>query len=88
MDSILLVLFLIALFIIGFLLYTLFNRPPVVKDSQVMNELPTPAIIPVQHWGYGWRPWWRRHGGLPGLKPVPPAILPKPPKPIIIPGAP
>jgi len=82
MDVALLVLYTIALLIIGALLYSLFQQP---KKTVVYNEIPPPALVPTHWWGYGWRPWWRRYNGLPGVgKPLPPPKMPKPPKPIVV----
>lgn len=80
-----LILFIIATAFVVFLLYIVFYRPEKVV---VYNELPVPAIIPTHHWGYGWRPWWRRFNGVPGFKPLEKPKLPIPPKPIVIPKAP
>jgi hypothetical protein len=67
MESFVFILSLIAIAVIGFLLYTVLNRPEkVVVNRQVV----APAVIPVQHWGFGYRPYWRRHWwrrGLPGF---------------------
>ena len=49
-----------------------------------MNELPQPQKFETHWWGYGWRPWWRRYGGVPGLEPDN-SKIPKPLKPLIIP---
>jgi hypothetical protein len=87
-DAPLIVLYIVAITVIGFLLYTLFNRP---QKIQIYNELPPGQSFETHWWGYGWRPWWRRYGGVPGLgpgKPLPEPKMPKPGKPIIIPNAP
>lgn len=52
-----------------------------------MDEIPRKEIE-THWWGYGWRPWWRRYGGVPGFgseKPLPEPKMPVAPKPIIIP---
>ena len=66
MDSFVFVLTLVAFIIVGVLLYSVLNKP---KQIVVKKDIVAPAIIPVQTWGYGWRPYWRRHWrrGLPGL---------------------
>jgi hypothetical protein len=83
-STILAGLVLVSTAIIGALIYIALRRP---ESVIVYNE---PALRPsfeTQWWGYGWRPWWRKYNGLPGLtpKPVKPAVIPKPPAPIIIP---
>ena len=60
------ILYTIAIFVIGFLMYSILNRPQKIQISQVMNEQPLPQIE-THHWGYAWRPWWRRYGGVPGF---------------------
>jgi hypothetical protein len=77
------ILYIVAIIIIGFLLYTVLNRP---QKIQIYNKIPAKQIE-THWWGYGWRPWWRRYGGVPGFgkdKPLPEPKMPKPPKPIII----
>ena len=84
MNIAILVLFMIALLIIGFLLYPIVYRP---QKIQIYNELPPPARIRSDWWGYGWRPWWRQYGGVPGFQkgdPLPEPKMPVAPKPIII----
>ena len=86
MDTTLVILSLIAIAIIGFLLYSLLNRPRRVK---IYNELPPPQRFDTHWWGYGWRPWWRRYGGVPGFNPEEGKPLPKPempvaPKPLVV----
>ena len=87
MDNTLIILYLIAILVIGFLLYDMTQS---AKKSQDMNELPPPPQRFETHWwGYGWRPWWRRYGGVPGFNPVEGKPLPDPkmpvaPKPLIV----
>lgn len=77
------VIYIIALSIIGLLLYSMLHRPS--KPIKVYVENPPPEVIRTQHWGYGWRPWWRRYDGVPGLgEPLPEPKMPVAPKPIII----
>ena len=81
------VLYFVALVVIGFLLYILLNRPRTIKISQVMNEIPPPARFETHWWGYGWRPWWRQYGGVPGFgpaKPLPEPKMPVAPKPLVV----
>lgn len=85
------ILYTVTLTVVGFLVYFTLNRPEKIKKSKVMNELPPPQRFETHWWGYGWRPWWRRYGGVPGLgpsKPLPKPTIPKSMKPIIIPNAP
>jgi len=70
----------VAVAIIGALVYTLLRRP----ERVIVYNQPAPARFETHHWGYAWRPWWRRYNGLPGVAPVKP-VIPLPPKPIIIP---
>jgi hypothetical protein len=84
MESALIMLYLVAILVIGFLLYTLLNRPQTVK---IYNEMPPPQRFETHWWGYGWRPWWRRYGGVPGFgpsKPLPEPKMPVPPKPLVV----
>lgn len=80
-----LILYTVALIVIGFLLYLALRRP---QHIQIYNEMP-PQKIDAHWWGYGWRPWWRRYAGVPGFgrdRPIPVAAgQQQPPKPIIIP---
>lgn len=80
------ILYSIALIIIGFLLYSVIHRP---KKIQIINKSHQLQQFPSEWWGYGWRPWWRRYRGLPGVgevKPLSKPQMPKPSKPIIIPN--
>jgi hypothetical protein len=85
-STILAGLVLVSTAIIGALIYIALRRP---ESVIVYNE---PALGPhfqTHGWGYGYKPWWRRYNGIPGLTPsvkpvVKPAIIPNPPKPIII----
>ena len=84
----LIVLYLLTLIVIGFLIYLALRRPQVI---QIYNEIP-PKNLDAHWWGYGPRPWWRKYGGVPGLKPItsptaPNMPWPRQPKPIIIPKA-
>jgi hypothetical protein len=79
-------LYVVALIVIGFLLYLALRRPQTI---QIYNEMPAKKID-AHWWGYGWRPYWRKYAGVPGFKPIsaPTAPnMPVPPKPIIIPKA-
>ncbi len=81
------ILYAITILVIGFLLYFIFNRPQKVK---VYNKLLPPQNLNTHWWGYGWRPWWRRYGGVPGLgsgKPFPKPLIPKPGRAVIIQNA-
>ena len=60
-----------------------------VKVTQDMNKLPPLQSFETHWWGYGWRPWWRKYGGVPGFnpvegKPLPEPKIPIPPKPLIV----
>ncbi len=82
-DTIAIMIFLLAVIIIVFLLYTVVNRP---QKIQIYNEMP-PKVTQTHWWGYGWHPWWRRYAGVPGFgrdAPLPEPKMPVPPKPIII----
>lgn len=84
MEIAVFVLYIIAMSVIGLLLYSMLNRP---KQIKVYNENPPPAVIRTHHWGYGWRPWWRKYEGVPGFgegKPLPEPTMPVAPKPIIV----
>lgn len=65
----------ISIAIIGALAYSVVKQP-----KRVIHLGPR---IETQWWGYGWRPFWRKYDGLPGLTPK--SALPMPLKPIIIP---
>jgi hypothetical protein len=89
MDKTLIILYLISISVIGFLLYSMTKKARPVKKTQVMNELPPPQSFETHWWGYGWRPWWRKYGGVPGFNPVegeplPDPKIPIPPKPLIV----
>lgn len=60
----LIILYSITIAIISWLLYSLLNKPDRI---QVQSELPAPQRFETHWWGYGWRPWWRRYNGAPGL---------------------
>jgi hypothetical protein len=84
-----LIIYIIGALIIGFLFYLLIEKPR--QKIQIYNENPPPQQFQSHWWGYGWRPWWRRYGGIPGVgpaKPLPEPKMPKPLKPVIIPNAP
>ncbi len=50
----------------------------------IYNEMPLPSF-PSDWWGYGWRPWWRKYGGVPGFQtPLPKPKIPKPSKSLIV----
>ncbi len=62
-------LYLIAITIIGILLFNVLSRP---QEKQVIYR--TKQIRPkfeTHWWGYGWRPWWRKYNGVPGMVPKP-----------------
>ncbi len=85
----LIILYTIVILVIGLLLYGAIIKNPEQK-IKIYNELP-PQRFDTHWWGYGWRPWWRKYGGVPGLgpgKPLPEPKMPKPSNPIIIPNAP
>lgn len=84
MESGIIILYLIAVALIGFLLYLALNKQE--TKMKIYNEIP-PQRFETHWWGYGWRPWWRRYGGVPGLgpgKPLPEPKMPVPPKPLIV----
>lgn len=66
--------------IIGVLIYSALRPPEQVILYDTSNQGPR---FETQWWGYGWRPFWRRYDGLPGLTPK--STLTMPLKPIIIP---
>lgn len=80
-------LFTIACFVIGFLIVSIFKKD---EEIVIYNEN-VPNRIQSDWWGYGWRPWWRQYGGVPGFdskgegKPLPEPKMPIAPKPIVIP---
>ncbi len=54
------------------------------QKIKIYNEMPPPSF-PSDWWGYGWRPWWRKYGGVPGFQnPLPKPKIPKPSKPLIV----
>jgi hypothetical protein len=61
----LMLLYITVLAVVGFLLYTLLNKP---KPIQIYKEQAPIKEINTHWWGYGWRPWWRRYGGVPGFR--------------------
>lgn len=74
---------LVATAIIGALVYVALRRPERVI---VYNEPVLRPHFQTHDWGYGWKSWWRKYNGLPGLEPKPvKPIIPTHPKPIIIP---
>jgi len=89
MDKTLIILYLISISVIGFLLYSMTQSAQPVRVSQDMNKLSSPQRLDMHWWGYGWRPWWRKYGGVPGFNPVEGKPLPDPkmpisPKPLIV----
>jgi hypothetical protein len=84
MEYAVFILYLIAVIVIGFLLYLAIDRPSKVQHIRNENH---PASFETHWWGYGWRPYWRKYNGLPGFKGVHKPQMPKPGKPIIIPNA-
>lgn len=86
-STILAGLILVSTAIIGALVYIALKRPERVI---VYNEPVLRPHFQTHDWGYGWKSWWRKYNGLPGLTPVKPSkpvkpVIPMPPKPIIIP---
>jgi hypothetical protein len=86
MKYTLLILYLVALIVIGFLLYLAIYKS--IKVPERRPEIPR-ASFETHWWGYGWRPWWRKYRGVPGFnseddKPLPKPKIPVPPKPIIV----
>ena len=63
LETLQILFFLIIFVIIVYIINNLFNKP-----RKIINEIPPPAIIPTQWWGYGWRPWWRKYDGVPGFE--------------------
>jgi hypothetical protein len=62
----LIVLYLVALTIITVLLYFALNK----KQKKVVAPkiaAAKHASFVTHHWGYGWRPWWKRYNGVPGV---------------------
>ena len=83
MDYTLVVLYTITISVIGMLLYSLLHKSPV--PIKIYNQMPQRASFETHHWGYGWRPWWRKYQGVPGLgKPLPTPEMPVATKPIVI----
>ncbi len=81
MQTSILVLYIITIFVIGFVVYSLFNKP---RKIIIYNEMPLPSF-PSDWWGYGWRPWWRKYGGVPGFQtPLPKPKIPKPSRSLIV----
>ena len=79
MEYALLILYLVTLVVIGFLLYLAIYKPTKISRKNG----PRPASFETHHWGYAWRPWWRRFSGLPGFKPVDGKPLPEPKMPVV-----
>ncbi len=63
------ILYTITIVTVLWLLYPLVAKQETQK-IQIYNELPPPPQIETHHWGYAWRPWWIRYGGVPGIKKV------------------
>ena len=59
----LMLLYLVALSIIVVLVYLALNQ----KQKRVKVVSPKHASFQTHWWGYGWRPWWRRYNGVPGV---------------------
>lgn len=92
-----LIFFTLIFALLAFLIYSLNTRQP--RQIVVYNEN-VPSTVHSEWWGYGWRPYWRKYDGIPGVKPdgepavkpdgqgdgkpLPAPKLPVPPKPIII----
>jgi hypothetical protein len=88
-SATLFILYMVVILVIGLLLYGFIIDKPKQK-IQIYNEVPPGQSFETHWWGYGWRPWWRRYGGVPGLgpgKPLPEPKIPKPLKPVNIPTA-
>ena len=75
-------LYTITLSVIGLLLYFVVFKPE--KKIIIKRELPRPQSFESHWWGYGWRPWWKKYNGLPGLGTVKPAKMPVAPKPVVV----
>lgn len=82
-STILAGLILVSTAIIGALVYLALRHP---ERIIIYNEHVRPSFQ-THHWGYNWRPWWRKYNGLPGLpglstvkpdKPSKPATIPRP----------
>ncbi len=56
-GAIVFVLYLIVIIIVGAILYSLITLP---EPALIYSQLPQPSVITTHHWGYGWRPYWRR----------------------------
>jgi hypothetical protein len=56
------ILYAITIVTVLWLLYPLFKQEK--HKIQIYNEIPPPPQIETHHWGYAWRPWWRRYGGV------------------------
>jgi hypothetical protein len=81
MESAVFILYLIAIIVVGFLVYLVLKKPDTIK---VVNTIPRPSFE-THHWGYASRPWWRRFNGLPGVgAPPKEPKMPVPPKPLIV----
>jgi hypothetical protein len=88
-KTLIILLYLIATSVIGFLSYSITKKAQPVRVTQVMNEIPPLQSFETHWWGYGWRPWWRKYGGVPGFNPVEGEPLPDPkmpvaPKPLVV----
>ncbi len=59
------ILYAITIVTVLWLLYPLFKQEP--QKIKIYNELSPPPQIETHHWGYAWRPWWRRYGGISGI---------------------
>jgi hypothetical protein len=82
-----LILYLVALIVIGFLIHLAVKTPTRISR----DNIPPPASFETHWWGYGWRPWWRKYSGLPGMadgKPLPEPKMPVVPQSYIIPNRP
>jgi hypothetical protein len=62
-TDLLFILFVIALFFIGLILWQALRTPDRIR---IYRENP-PVMESSRHWGYIPRPWWRRYEGIPGI---------------------
>ncbi len=57
--AILYIIYIIAIILLIINIYNiLYNIKLTNKKINSIINIPTPAIIKTNWWGYGWRPWW------------------------------
>ncbi len=85
-NILLIILYSITIVVISWLLYLSVKKP-----NRISTNLPLPhASFETHHWGYMYRPYWRKYGGIPGFnpaeedKPLHKPTIPVPTKPLII----